>query len=227
MNRILSRLALSAVVIASLPLAASAQPEYRYGYISTASNEMMANAARAEGSPAGAAEVTGTACLAVRTLRRDRNFIDEVMRASESGIEERERFANDVYQFVEVFLQAELTILRNAGLSPRSIAKIMDVATSFKDTLNSPPGWGAVLELLGIFESRLCNAADRLRDMEDARQRRELYGKLSWGVLAVAMCAADAAVAPPTLGVSNASLSICGGILSTLVFDLLDGGERD
>ncbi len=227
MKRIVSKLTLSAVIIASLPLAASAQSEYRYGYISAAANEMMANAARAERSPAVAAEVTGTACLAVRTLRQDSDFLDEVMSASESGIEERERFANDVYQFVEVFLQAERTILRNAGLSPRSIEKIMDVATSFKDTLHSPPRGEAVLELLGIFESRLCNAADRLRDMEDAHQRRELYGKLSWGVLAVAMCAADAAVAPSTAGVSNASLSICGGFLATLVFDLLDGGERD
>ena len=210
---------LPVVVVMTIALPVAAKAAHRYGYLTEATNRMLALTGPGMSPSAGQlAQATSQACQALKLLQEDEQF-EESLRdwaaLSKRTDEERKPLRRDLSYFVTVFLVAEKRVLVKAGLTNEAADKIVSTATTVRDVGLKELDPEELMRHIGNLEREICKGALKLYTIKNAQDRRSTFGRWAMGIGGVALVVFDGVSALPTAGMATASMGLGGALMGS------------
>jgi len=182
----LARLMILACAIVAVP---SAWAQAKYSYLHEATNAIFQiKSGSVQPTAADVVRIAAIGCNALDRLLKDDEFQTDLKRVA-AGVGKHERYhatlRRDVRQFVDSFLQMEVKLLKDAGVSDEAAKDILSSASFLKDSIGKAPDPERLVADIRGLRNDLCTAAKTMhnesQDAQAQAQRQNVLTKLRLG----------------------------------------------
>jgi hypothetical protein len=188
-----------------------------YRYITVATDRLLSLCGDSWRRPIEDLALAATqACEALKRLQKQQPFrklIDQAERDAFATAQEREDLRAELASLATAFLDAEADALTQMGHDEDNVKQILWMAGSCQDAVSHDLSAEALAGRIHNLELACCRAATELHKVGDARTRRRLLGRITFGMAGVSVMVADLVALPPSGATSIGSVLIAGEMI--------------
>jgi len=187
-----------------------------YSYITQAANRLLSLCGDSWRRPVEDLAFAATqACEALKRLQKQQPFrklIDHPERDAHATAQEGADLRAELGSLATAFVDAEAEALTRMGHNQDDVRQILWMAASCQDAVDELSAEALVGKIHNL-ELACCRAASELHSVRDARSRRRLFGRITFGMGGVSVMLADLVALAPSGATSIGSVAIAGAMI--------------